>query len=282
MRHSIIYLGIFILLSCSEKKETILFSSGRNGNSDIYLMDSDGGNIRQLTSLESEEWGPTWITENVISFLRQQGDSISRYSLNILTKEEIQLGHPTNCILDDKNILYAKNLPLQLYECDGNIFLFNSETTRTTNLTENLDGVSAYPSWTEDFQKIIFTNNQDGNNNIYMMDISSKVISTLITFPSNDERAELSPDGRLLVFSSNRDNSNNQDIFIKDLETGSVENLTKSEGNELIARWSQDGNTIYFGSNTDGNWEIYSFSLGTRETKRLTDDASFDGDPRIY
>ena len=50
---------------------------------------------------------------------------------------------------------------------------------------------------------------------------------------------------------------------------------------ELIGRWGADGKHIYFGSNGDGNWEIYKYALKTQEIQRLTDNAEFDGDPRI-
>ena len=99
--------AILLIYSCSKPKEEILFSSSRNGNSDIFIMDQDGENVQQITESSFEEWGPTWISENQISFLRQTKDSILRIEMDLITKYELALHHPYNCILDDKNMLYS-------------------------------------------------------------------------------------------------------------------------------------------------------------------------------
>ncbi|AXG67984.1 dipeptidyl-peptidase 5 [Kordia sp. SMS9] len=284
MKKAILVLAIVLSISSCQKQvnERILFSSSSLGNSDIYVMDSETLNSKQLTNSTFEEWGPTWITENEISFLRQKHDQILRYKLNLDTGEESQIQHPENCILDDKNMLYASNGFLQLYQCTSNIFLFDKKAGTTTNLTQNMNGYSKYPSWSFDGTQVIFTNNQSGTNDIFMMDLATKKITQVTDFPSNDERGEHSPDRKHIVFSSDKFETRNQDILLKNLETGTLENISNSKGTELIARWSVDGKHIYFGSNKDGNWEIYQYTLQDKSTKRMTTNAAFDGDPRVF
>ena len=278
-----ILITVLFAASCTKvSKEQFLFSSNRAGNSDIYLMDIETGNAKQLTNSTNEEWGPTWINEHELSFLRQENDGVKRYKLNLETGEESQLNHPDNCILDDKNILYASQGSLQLYACKNDIYLFDKKAGTTTNITKDLDGIAAYPDWSFDEKEIIFTNNQAGNNDIFKYDVQTQKITQLTNFESNDERGELSPDKRYLVFSSNKDNPKNQDIFIQNLASGTLENITNTDGNELIAHWSANGTSIYFGGNSDGNWELYSYNLQDKSTKRITNNDAFDGDPRVY
>ena len=272
-----------VFFSCQNaQKEQFLFSSNRAGNSDIYLMDVATGKATQLTSSTNEEWGPTWITENTISFLRQEKEQITRIELNLSSEKETILSHPENCILDDKNMLYAANGTLQIYPCQKDIFLFDTTTKEATNLTESLQGFSNYPSWSFYGTHVVFTNNELGTNDIYKVNIQTKEITKLTDLKANSERGELSPDTSYLVFSSDTFQPKNQDILLMNLKTGALENISNSNGTELIARWSVDGKQIYYGSNTDGNWELYSYSLKDKSTKRLTNNEAFDGDPRVF
>ena len=283
MKKAILLLGtVFFFISCQKQNENILFSSSSSGNSDIYIMNIETLTATQLTKTTTEEWAPTWINKNTISFLRQENDQITRHQLNLDTGEETQIAHPENCVLDDKNMLYTANGTLQLYPCKANIFLVDTNSGVTTNLTEDLDGFSNYPSWSFDGTEVIFTNNQFGNNDLYKVNIQTKKITKLVDHEANDERGSLSPNAKYLVFSSDRAEKGNQDIYLLNLETNSLENITNSKGTELIARWSADGKQVYFGSNTDGNWELYQYTINEKSTKRITNNEAFDGDPRVF
>lgn len=271
--------SILILSSCTQEKERVLFSSSRNGNSDVFIMDIDGENKMALTQTDFEEWGPTWINNNEISFLRQTEDSIFRLKLNLETNKETKLSHPTNCLIDDKNVLYFNQL--QAYTCNSDIFIFNSVTNETINCTVDIDGIANYPSWSYDGKSLIFTSNHNGTNDLYEYVVDSKTINQFTNYNSNDERGELSPNKKLLVYSSDYFEKGNQDIVLKDLASGTIRNISKSSGMELIARFSNDGKKILFGTNKDGNWEIYVHNLNTDVQSQLTNEREFDGDPRI-
>jgi len=271
--------AILLIYSCSKPKEEILFSSSRNGNSDIFIMDQDGKNVQQITESSFEEWGPTWISENQISFLRQTKDSILRIEMDLTTKYELALHHPYNCILDDKNMLYSGKF--EAYTCNKDIFIIDTAIQDTINITGTLDGIANYPSWDHDGQNVLFTSNHSGSNEIYKYTVDSKELSQLTNSEANNERGDLAPSGKLLVYSSDYFEDGNQDIVLKDLESGTLKNISESSGMELIARFSNDGTKIFYGSNKDGNWEIYVYHLKNETHTRLTANEAFDGDPRI-
>jgi len=268
----------FVLAACKTSNNDILFSTSRNGNSDIYLMDEEGKNQSPLTTKKTEEWGPTWINESEISFLRQTKDSIIRIKMNLNTGEESKLNHPTNCLLDDKNVLYSGRF--ELYTCKSDIFLFDSKTNGTITITENMEGIANYPSWSYDGKSVVFTSNHLGTNQLFEYIIDSKKVLQLTNSNSNNERGELSPNRKFLVYSSDYFEKGNQDIVLMDLRSGEIKNVSKSSGMELIARFSNDGNKIFFGTNKDNNWEIYVYDIDTERQTRLTVNKEFDGDPR--
>ena len=243
------------------------------------MMEMDGGNKKALTQTDFEEWAPTWVNEDEITFLRQKSDSIFRIKLNLKTKKETRIKHPTNCLLDDKNALFFGSLVV--YTCKSNIFLFDTTSNETLNITNTLDGLANYPSWSHDGASIVFTSDHLGNNQIFEYKLSSKDIVQLTTSTSNNERGELSPDRKRLVYSTDYFGKGNQDIVLKDMQSGAIQNISNSPGMELIARFSADGKRLYFGTNKDDNWEIYSHELDSGQQTRLTTNEAFDGDPRV-
>lgn len=244
------------------------------------MMDENGENQVALTQSLAEEWGPTWVNEEEITFLRQNDDSIDRILLNLKTNAETVIQHPNNCLLDDKNVLYSPN-GLQLYSCKDDIFIFHPGEKLTINITENLNGSALYPSFSHDGKSVVFTSNHLGNNQIFSYQIDTKETVQLTSTIANNERGELSPDNHFLLYSTDYFEKGNQDIVIQDLESGNIENISNSHGMELIARFSGNGDIIYFGSNKEGNWEIYSFNRSTKVVSQLTNTPEFDGDPRI-
>jgi Tol biopolymer transport system component len=61
----LIALALFtvLVIGCSsslEKNGRIAFSSNRDGNTQIYVMDADGSNQTRLTSNSDIDWAPAW------------------------------------------------------------------------------------------------------------------------------------------------------------------------------------------------------------------------------
>ena len=66
------------------------------------------------------------------------------------------------------------------------------------------------------------------------------------------------------------------DIWIYDFETKKIENITNNDAQDIIPMWA--GNKIYFLSDRDANkrMNLYSYDLGTKETKQYTTFSDFD------
>ena len=57
----VIALVLTPLMICVEAQARIAFTSKRDGNREIYVMDNDGGNPRRLTNSPFfDDWHPTW------------------------------------------------------------------------------------------------------------------------------------------------------------------------------------------------------------------------------
>jgi Tol biopolymer transport system component len=79
----------------------------------------------------------------------------------------------------------------------------------------------------------------------------------------------LSPNGKWVVFASNRDKY--WELYISSTD-GTVlpRRLTYSKGLERNPVWSPGGQNIVYESNRDGNWELYLADISSGKEKRLT------------
>ena len=183
---TVLLISLFVFTGCKTSSDLLLFSSNRDGNSNIYLMQSDGTKLEQITDENAEEWGPVWMNENEISFLRQDVDQISIIRHNLQTGQRSKIEHPENCRLDDKNIIYSKTTDHHLYTCKGEIYLVDRKLNSTKNLTSEISGSANYMAWGKHENEITFTSNHEGNNEIYLLDLESKRLQNLTKDDSNE------------------------------------------------------------------------------------------------
>ena len=68
----------------AQTQAQIAFSSNRNGNQEIYVMDADGGNLRKLTNdLFFNNWDPSWSPDGKrIVFVSERDGNSEIYVIN--------------------------------------------------------------------------------------------------------------------------------------------------------------------------------------------------------
>ena len=124
-------------------------------------------------------------------------------------------------------------------------------------------------------EKIVFTSNFTGNNEIWIMNPDGTDQVRLTNDPADDSYPNFSRDGSKIVFVSNRDG--NPEIYVMNAAGAFQTRLTNNAGTDSEPVFSPDGSMIVFSSNQDGNHEIYiMFADGTGPT-RLTTNTQDDG-----
>ncbi|HEV8238529.1 MAG TPA: protein kinase [Thermoanaerobaculia bacterium] len=93
---------------------------------------------------------------------------------------------------------------------------------------------------------------------------------------SNDRQPTYSPDGRRVVFSSNR--SGNLDLWALELVTGSVRRLTDHPGDDWDPAVSPDGR-ILWSSNRSGHFEVWTAEPDGARPRQLTNDGFLAENP---
>jgi dipeptidyl aminopeptidase/acylaminoacyl peptidase len=92
--------------------------------------------------------------------------------------------------------------------------------------------------------------NDNRRLHLFVADVATKEVRQLTNGTFSEHSIEWSPDGKQLLFLSNRepdpDFKFNYDIFTIDVAAGAVQQLTKTTSNEYRPRWSPDGRTIAY------------------------------------
>ena len=138
------------------------------------------------------------------------------------------------------------------------------------------DGTPSEPLiQTEEPANIVFYSRRGGTlAKIYTMKPDGSGIEALTDGVGNDLWPDLSPDGRRVVFTSNRGGDN--DIYMLELATRTVTSLTRDPADDNWPRWSPDGRQIAFHSNRGGNYDILVMDADGSNPRRVTRDAALD------
>ena len=130
---------------------------------------------------------------------------------------------------------YFKNLP--------RVYLLNIETGNQ-EVVGDFPGMTFAPRFSPDGSKIIMSLAKDGNSDIYVMDLKSRVVTRLTTNSAIDTSPSYSPNGKKITFNSDRGGS--QQIYVMDNDGRNQKRISNKGGNYATPVWSPRGDLIAF------------------------------------
>ncbi len=262
-------------LGVSAAQGKIAFASERDGNGEIYVMNADGSDQRNLTNHPAADWRPVWSSDGTkIAFVSNRDGNDEVYVMNADGSNQRNLtNHPAvdwqpAWSPDGTKIAFASNR-----DETGEIYVMNADGSGQRNLT-NHHARDWYPAWSPDGTKIAFASDRDGNVEIYVMNADGSDQRNLTNHPAVDARPAWSPDGTKIAFSPNRDG--NFEIYVMNADGSDQRRLTNHPAYSWHSAWSPDGTKIAFVSNRDGNDEIYVMNADGRDQRRLTNHPAGD------
>ena len=133
------------------------------------------------------------------------------------------------------------------------VHVYDVANEKLVNTYEFPNQIAIYsPSWGPDGQQMVFSSiDRTGFSDLYLFDTNSGDLRRLTNDVYDDRDPDLSPDGRHIVFSSDRTTfgeHGGRNIFVYDLRTDHVRYATYGDQNDFSPRWSPDGRSIVYAS----------------------------------
>lgn len=261
--------------------DRIVFLSNRTGQNELFVVDPDGSNLEQITSLGlslgSLSVSPDGTRIAVMAFLD------GSFEIAVVSSNGTGLVNLTQ----DPSVETSPD-----WSPDGTRIAFASERSGLNAVwVMNADGSNpvnvsgqhgADPSWSPDGMQIAFSTNRDGDVEVYSMNSDGSGQVNLTNNLASDHSPAWSPDGLWIAFTSDRDGD--ADIMIMGAGGGGAANVTGSPtAFDEAAGWSPDGARVVFYSNLhDPNEfvpDIYTVETNGTNQFRLTSGPSSDQFP---
>lgn len=269
---------------------SIVFSSQRDGNKEIYVMNADGSDPRRVTSNTADDYYPDLSPngKQVVFTSKQTGNA----EIFVADLDGGNSRNLSNNSSDDDWARWSPNGQQVVFHSnrDGNyeLYLVNVDGTGLARLT-NYSGVDQWPDWSPDGKRIALRRDTD----VYVLDVDGGNLERLTNLPATvDQMAVWSPNGKQLVFMSFREGYCS--VFTMNADGSDPVNLTpKAPADPTSAwcsrapSWSRTGSQIYFmsfrpitGGSTAAFNEIFVMNADGSDLVRLTYTAGEDGGPR--
>lgn len=240
------------------------FSPDKGKQRDLYLVNSDGSGLQQLTQEAFTLWGGEWSPDGQyilfhsnkpitsgsakievnpgVYVMKADGSDIRLLTQNLKNQYYFSSWHP-----DSRQILFTAMVPLE-----GNkIFKINVDGTGEIQLK---DGINWAPRWSPDGEQIVFA---QGDTELAVIDSEGSQVKILAKDLISQANGRWSPDGAWVYFTGRFSGQDTREIFRIKSDGSEIENLTNQDGDDMLVGWSPDGSKLLVISTRDGNQEVY-------------------------
>lgn len=273
--------------SISSSKLQILFTTARDGNFEVYTMNEDSSEVKNLTNHPKTDYGLGWsLNGKQILFYSNRTGNEDIWQMNNDGTSPINL---TNTISNERAATYSPNGKTIAFISDRDqkttdLYTMNANGSNVTRLT-NYKSYCESATFTNDGKHIIYTmifqkdaSDKNENGEIFIIDADGKNLKQLTNRTGFDSGASVSPNGKKIAFYG-KSETGNTDIFIMNLDGTAIQNLTNDKMPDYSPSWSPDGNWISFTSGTGNNYDIWKLNIVSKERKRLTTQPKRDETP---
>ena len=251
----------------------IYFTSTRTGTREIWAMDYDGANQKQVTNLRTILMNPAISPDGTrLAYSTfTPGPSIRVLSTHTgrqlpFYNQRASLNATPEFTADGK-ILFASTAA----GGGPNIFMSNQDGTGLQRLTSGR-AVDMQPrSNPKNPNEIAFTSGRGGLPQVYRMNLDGTDITRLSGGDGEAVQAAWSPNGQFLAFSWTRGFApGNYNVFVMDVASRNTVQLTHGAGRNENATWAPDGRHLVFASNRAGGTQIWTMLADGTGLKQLT------------
>lgn len=237
-----------------------------SGNSDIYLVDSEGRETR-LTEHDEFDEAPAFSPDGTrLTFDSNRTGDWEVYLVNVdgtglrqLTEANGQDSFTSWSPQGDSIVFDSER------DGDFEVYVLEIASGEISKLTDN-EVWDGEPAWSPDGTTIVFHSDRDDDGvfDLYAMRPDGSSPTRVV---ERGFSPAWSPDGTRIAFAREPEDGSDRDLWILDVESGSEELLVDGDAWQDNPAWSGDGTRIYFTSDRSGVFNVYSIRSDGSDTR---------------
>jgi TolB protein len=246
----------------------IAFVAREGRNKELWVMDLDGANARQLTHDGSIALSPAWSPDGSLLAFSSYRDGGPPHLFVVpaaggrIYRLSGRPGNNTGPAYSPDGREIACSLSM-----DGNaeIYRLDAQGGSPRRLTDNR-AIDTSPAWSPTGREIAFTSDRSGSPQVYVMDRDGGNVRRLTYEIGFTDSPAWSPRGDLIALVSRT--AGGFDIYVCGAD-GTNPRLVVSGGSNENPHWSPDGRHLVFASNRGGSYALYVSDLDGRPPRML-------------
>ena len=250
----------------------IVFTSDRDGNPNVYIVNADGTGEKQLTDDDASDDQPCLSPDgNTVVFISGRKGNNDVWLVKSggggekrITKTDAMEYDPS-FTPDGESVVFTRDkgdskviIKLDLSSgteetlAEGYMARMSSDSTQliyvssesgdeelyieSANLT-NSKKSDTWPSFSLDGSKVIFASRREGDYDTYVMNRDGSACKPILTSENSEDRAVFSPDGGYIAVAS--DAGGDYEISIYDKDGSLVKQLTDNDSDDYEPHWGK-------------------------------------------
>ncbi|MCH2161364.1 MAG: hypothetical protein MK085_05775 [Phycisphaerales bacterium] len=163
---------------------------------------------------------------------------------------------------------YRWMFPPEMRIVVGDLRTLDGTASTLETLAGDGSAYTAEGSFSPDGRYLLYTSLEEGQGDIYLKDLASGEVISLVSAPGYDGGPFFSPDGRRITYRSDRHNNNLLQVFVADLEIDDLGTITGVRNEHQVTDdehvnwcpfWHPDGKHLLYASSRVGhrNYEVF-------------------------
>ncbi|MBI4892759.1 MAG: PD40 domain-containing protein [Acidobacteria bacterium] len=252
----------------------IYYVSNRSGSKEIWVMDFDGSNQKQLTRFGSITTMPAISSDGrrlAFTTYAKGQPQIMMYSTETgrfipFRNSQASMNATPSFTPDGQQVLYSSTVSgfAQIYIAG----LDGGNPRRLSNSRAIEVEPKVNPKTGTD---MVFVSGRGGLQQIYRMNMDGADVERLTTGEGEASNPAWHPEGQHIAFAWTRGFApGNWNVFIMDAASRETVQLTHGQGRNENPTWAPDGRHLVFSSNRAGGSQIFTMLADGTEVKQLT------------